>query len=319
MPEFIHDELSKKYLGLLLDDFGDVKTGQELFYKRQEINVFFTRNPESTADLTTLGLLGKIASKSVLIAPYYNAVTPSEIRRCMGKLYFSYRELEPTITADEEKIIEEKLFRLWILTSTASDEILKSFKTEENLALWGKGIYFLGYNLKTVIVVIDQLPETEETVWLRVLGKGNVQKRALEEIKGFPDDNPYKKNTLEIVYNLLAVLDARQQEKQQLNPDEEEFFMYLSTIYFDKLKDVKLQGMEQGLEEGLKRGLEQGLERGLKTERRNNIESLLRVKFGEIDSELMAIIPKLLTLKPAEFTPLILQSSKEQLINRFSS
>ncbi|WP_373525957.1 hypothetical protein [Nostoc sp.] len=47
------------------------------------------------------------------------------------------------------------------------------------------------------------------------------------------------------------------------------------------------------------------------------VENLLKVRFGEIDNELQAIIEPLLKLSPEEFTPLLLQLSREELINRF--
>jgi hypothetical protein len=47
------------------------------------------------------------------------------------------------------------------------------------------------------------------------------------------------------------------------------------------------------------------------------VENLLKVRFGEIDNELQAIIEPLLSLPPEEFTPLLLQLSREELIHRF--
>jgi predicted transposase YdaD len=52
-------------------------------------------------------------------------------------------------------------------------------------------------------------------------------------------------------------------------------------------------------------------------ERREVVENLLKAKFGEVDVELSQIIEPLLQLTPAEFTPLLLQLSREQLLERF--
>lgn len=48
------------------------------------------------------------------------------------------------------------------------------------------------------------------------------------------------------------------------------------------------------------------------------VENLLRVRFGSLDDELLAIIEPLLALTPEEFTPLIVQLSREELLARFS-
>jgi hypothetical protein len=46
------------------------------------------------------------------------------------------------------------------------------------------------------------------------------------------------------------------------------------------------------------------------------LENLLQVRFG-VDEELSAIIDRLLELPPSEFTPLLLQLSREELLTRF--
>jgi hypothetical protein len=48
------------------------------------------------------------------------------------------------------------------------------------------------------------------------------------------------------------------------------------------------------------------------------VENLLRVRFGELDPEIQAIISRILQLSPEEFTPLLLHCSKQELLKRFS-
>ena len=43
------------------------------------------------------------------------------------------------------------------------------------------------------------------------------------------------------------------------------------------------------------------------------VENLLRLRFGEIDEQLATIIPAILALPSEEFTPLLLQLSREEL------
>ncbi len=47
------------------------------------------------------------------------------------------------------------------------------------------------------------------------------------------------------------------------------------------------------------------------------MENLLRVRFGELDPEIQAIISRILQLSPEEFTPLLLHCSKQELLKRF--
>ncbi|WP_242028594.1 hypothetical protein [Anabaena sp. FACHB-1250] len=47
------------------------------------------------------------------------------------------------------------------------------------------------------------------------------------------------------------------------------------------------------------------------------IESILQVRFGEVDSQLATIINSLIAMKREEFTPLLLQLSREELLAKF--
>ena len=81
-----------------------------------------------------------------------------------------------------------------------------------------------------------------------------------------------------------------------------------------ELSDLKQTRVYQ---EALAEGEEQGLERGLQEGERLVVENLLRVRFGELDPPLQAIISRILQLSPEEFTPLLLHCSKEELLNQF--
>ena len=65
-----------------------------------------------------------------------------------------------------------------------------------------------------------------------------------------------------------------------------------------------------------------GMERGKEIERRELVENLLLARFGEVDSELTAIIQPILNLPASEFAALSLQLSnlsREDLLARFRS
>ncbi|MDB9516498.1 hypothetical protein PN466_05960 [Roseofilum reptotaenium CS-1145] len=47
------------------------------------------------------------------------------------------------------------------------------------------------------------------------------------------------------------------------------------------------------------------------------VTNLLRVGFAEVNEELLAIVEEIATLPSDEFTPLLLQLSREELLERF--
>jgi hypothetical protein len=65
--------------------------------------------------------------------------------------------------------------------------------------------------------------------------------------------------------------------------------------------------------------MERGLEQGLEQERRSAISSLMELRYGVIDEELLAILPDLMTLNSSEYSSLLLRFSKSELLDYFNS
>lgn len=191
MTRFPYDQFAKDYLKELLQPLGDVETSRKVPTEIREIDVYFAPSPPSSNSTIQIGLLGKIASEPALIEPFRNAATIAEIRSCMNKLFDIFAEIKRQAKGEKNRTAESELPRLWILSPTASESILDGFRTSIDEEKWGKGIHFLGEYLRTAIVAIHQLPCTEDTLWLRILGKGKVQKQAIRESKRFPTQTPY--------------------------------------------------------------------------------------------------------------------------------
>jgi hypothetical protein len=314
MTRFIHDQFAKQYLTELLTPYGEVETSKDITAEVRQVDVLFIPSPQPTQSLETLGLLGKMAKISAIFEPFRNPVSKSEVRSCMGKLFHIHADLERQAKRNDTRINEAELPHLWIFTPTASVEILESFNGTVNEINWGKGIYFLPKGLKTVVVAIHQLPSTPETMFLRVLGKGKVQRQAVEELEALANNSPFLADIIELVHNLIAVLSARQRQEQDIDQDDQELIMKLSEMYQQQLEELKKQGLQEGLQEGRQEGQREGIER----ERRAMIESILQVRFGEVDPQLAAIINPLIAMSREEFTPLLLQLSREELLARFA-
>lgn len=290
MTRIAYDQFSKQVLKELLGSSGTVETSKDVPAEVRQIDLYFVPRPETEQQRKALGLLGRLASKPGAFEPFRNLVKPREIRSCIGKLYNLHNSLERELYRQNKPLAEEEdLPQLWILTPTASVQILEGIRAEEERD-WPDGVNLLGSTLKAGVVVIHQLPRTPETMWLRLLGRGNVQKQAIAELRALPEDNPFRFNALELVYNLLAILKTR----KDLEPEDEELIVELSPIYTQRLESATKQGQ------------------------RLMVESMLRVKFGEGDfNEIAQIIEPLTQLPPMESTQLIMQLSREELLDRF--
>ena len=289
MTRFPYDQFAKDYLEELLLPLGKIETSKAVPAEIREIDVYFAPSPQSSTDAIQLGLLGRIANTSALIEPFRGAVKISEIRSCMNKLFYIIADVERQNKRDNTSTREENLPLLWILSPTASTAILDGFKASLDEENWGTGVHFLGEHLKTVIVAIHQLPRTPETLWLRLLGKGRVQQQAIEELKTLPQNNPLRDKAIDLLLSLKTQIEI----KQVPNEEDREVLMNLSPIYLERLAEAEQKGQ------------------------RTVIENLLKAKFGSLDDELNSIVQPLLALTPEEFSPLLLQLSREELISRF--
>ncbi|MFM7406636.1 MAG: hypothetical protein ACKO3K_08240 [Cuspidothrix sp.] len=175
---------------------------------------------------------------------------------------------------------------------------------------WVKGVYFLHDILKTAIVVIHQLPENEDTLWLRVLGKGGTQKRAVEELTTLPENNPFRENLLEILADWRKNLELR----DNLSKEEEDVIMNLSPAYLQQREEWKQEAKEEGKQEGKLEGQVE--------ERFLLITSLLEGRFGSLDSELSGLVEKIANIPISERTQLLLSLgnlSREELLQRLGN
>ncbi|WP_321161662.1 MULTISPECIES: hypothetical protein [Microcoleaceae] len=86
--------------------------------------------------------------------------------------------------------------------------------------------------------------------------------------------------------------------------------MELSPLYLQRLEDATQRGIEQGMQQGIEQGIEQA--------KRLIVESVLQVRFGEIDEELAQIIEPLIQLETLDdCTRLTMQLDRSQLLARF--
>ncbi|MCL6436126.1 MAG: DUF4351 domain-containing protein [Leptolyngbyaceae cyanobacterium HOT.MB2.61] len=135
---------------------------------------------------------------------------------------------------------------------------------------WLAGVYFLPEALKTAIVAIQELPVTEETLWLRILGRDETQKRAITEILSLPSDDPRCSRVLELLASWRITLEVG----SSMGNEERELMAALSQAY--------LEWREKTRQEARQEGLQQGLQQGAEVEARSLILRLLTRRFGTV-------------------------------------
>ncbi|MFP4101623.1 MAG: hypothetical protein ACLFWZ_13680 [Coleofasciculus sp.] len=197
---------------------------------------------------------------------------------------------------------------LWILSPSCSPRLLDGFGAKLHpSADWGEGVYFMAKFLKTALIAINQLPVTEDTLWLRVLGKRGTQKQAINELVALPQQNPYRQTILQILANWRITIN----ESDNLSEQDRELLMNLSPAY--------LKWQEETLEQGKREGIQEGRLEGRLEGQRQMAENFLRVRFGELDPELASTIAPMLQLPPQELTRLLFNLEREELLLWFDN
>jgi hypothetical protein len=226
MTRLIHDKFAKDYFESLLEPFGQINSQKRVSAEDQYIDVWFEPAQEHLRELNELGCLGRMATTPSMFEPYRNPVTPEQIGDCLLKLLLVKAQMKRQARREESSLARESVPSLWILTPTASSTVLSgvnAVQTPDEL----KGFYTLGSSLNTQIIVIHQLPRTEETLWLRVLGRDRVQQEAIDELEGLSENNPFRQRALELLYTLQNNLKS----KQELPSEDRELIMRLEPLY----------------------------------------------------------------------------------------
>lgn len=151
--------------------------------------------------------------------------------------------------------------------------------------------------MNTGIVVIDELPETLETVWLRIFGKGKTQQKAIETLATLEDQEPLLDNVLDVFHKWHEDTQAQ----DHLTPEDKELLMILSPAYEKSRTQAIVEGVLKGRLES----------------QRVFVKSWLQSRFGDIDSALSPVVELLAKLPPEESTRLLPKMSREELLARF--
>ena len=286
------DQFSKQFLEEFLTPLGEVQTNREVPGEPRFIDIFFAPSTQPSEEFLMLGLLGKIVTTPCLIEPFRNQPSPTEVRSCLFKLLFVQADFQRKARREDERISEVNLPQLWILAPSASESLLNGFgaRLRED---WLPGVYFLANFLKTTIIAINQLPRTEETLWVRLLGKGATQKQAIEEILALPSEDSRRSKAL----RLLTSWKISMEVSGAIDEEDRDLLMTLSPAYLQWEQETERLAMQRG--------------------QRLVVENLLKVRFGALDEQLSAIIPTLLELPAEEYTRLLLQLSREELLSQF--
>jgi hypothetical protein len=288
MPKKKHDSFSKQYLKGMLEPFAEeVEISLELPPgEAQQVDVWFV--PRSRQPVVELGWLGRMVVSPSLLEPFRNPIAEDDLFSCIEKLCKVRGELKRAAKREKRKIDVGDRPHLWLMVPTASDKVLLGCHAEPK-AGWPEGFFFLGDTLRIGFVVIHRLPVVPETLFLRLLGRDAVQTQAVKELLQFQEE-PLKSFILDNITKYQIMLKTR----RTLSPEDEEIMVNIEPIYEAWLNEKQEEAREEA--------------------DRAHLSNMLIFKFGAIDAELEAIIPKLMLLDPLERIQQVMTLSREALL-----
>ena len=304
-----HDSFAKDLLEEILKPLGKFQAPLEVRDEPRQIDIWFVPSLDPETDPSQFGVLGAIVEKECLLEPVRAQLSQIEILKCTRRQLIFYGYKERMAGRKNKSLTEVELPPLWILCPNVSPKIVSLFGAKGKKG-WPVGIYFAPEGYKLGIVAINQLPETRQTLWLRMLGKGAVQERAFEELKQMPVTDSLRRNILEVVGMWYSTLTG----KKPASTEEERLIMELSTAYKQLRQSI--------LEEGIEQGRQEGRQEGRLEVQRQFIENFLTARFGSLDETLTAAIEPLLQMAPEDLTRLMLELSnleREEFLARLQS
>ncbi|MBW4591297.1 DUF4351 domain-containing protein [Aetokthonos hydrillicola Thurmond2011] len=299
-----HDNFAKDYFQELLSPLGQVQISREVTDEARQIDILFSPSSPSIVPPESLGLLGRLVTQTSSIEIFRNQPNLFQVLMCANKLYSYFAELNRLAKREDRSLDVEALGKLLIISTTASADLLEGFGATLDLEINCNGVYSFPKNWKGVIIAVNKLPVTNGTLWLRILGKGKVQRNAVDELLALPDTNVYKQSTLRLIAN-WRILTMKQ---SNLTDEDQEIIMNLSTAYVEWEQKTLEQGKESGRLEG-----EQKI-----------IMRLLNQRFGEIGQPVIEQIRQLSTEQLEELTDVLFTLSattdlEQWLENRLKS
>jgi hypothetical protein len=248
-----HDEWSKRALSLWLTALGDVELDVRIAGQSRRGDVLYTERRAVPAHRKRLGALGKLARGRVLFEISRNPFTHVELKSCVLKaVELEAKEARAARRAGRKRSQVVAPALCAITPSMSVPFAAQAGATPVSSGMEGQ--YTLAPMWGTMIVVVDELPRDRSTLWLRLLGRDEVQSEAVQELLDMSEQEPLRDAT-------MALLVAWQQSlppSVQQSEDEREMTMNLERVYERWERKTLAKGRAEGKAEGKVEGKAEG-------------------------------------------------------------
>ena len=226
---------------------GHVETEAEVSPDSLRIDIWFWPDAaRARRVLRPLGLFGRLGRTSCTIEAHHCTPSGEEVLDDVMKHRFFCRELSRRTPPPPAP-------RQWILSSGKPSSAIAGLRFRASR--WGKGIYDGPPLTRTTIIAINELPRTQDTLLVRILGAGRTLRQAIADLRALPKDDPMRRLAVRILVQLRLEIPT---DPAKQTPSDREFLMTMREV--DRyLKQLHKDGLEKGREEGLEKGRAEAL------------------------------------------------------------
>jgi antitoxin component of RelBE/YafQ-DinJ toxin-antitoxin module len=267
MAQFKHDRFFKFYVQALYKTKGetlkniDVRNDEDL-----EIDCLFVAESNKWGwQQEDLGLFDSLMKKhpTIIVEHYSGYLNQKNINISITRknLYWEPKEAELIEAARSElqlkkseqlpKATKAQIERqnpfTWVLAVDCGDKLLNLCEAKP-LAEYGRGVYELSKFLRMGIVVIDRLPDSPETLWLKMLGDKESARKAFAEIDRLSPERREKNDIIKTSLKYCVYLKGLPTES--LTQEEQDFMRTMEEV--DAWYEQQIAEAEQKAEQKAK-------------------------------------------------------------------
>jgi hypothetical protein len=269
MAQYKHDRFFKFYVQALYKTKGETRKNIQVRNDEDlEIDCMFVAQSDKLGwEQEDLGLFDRLMKKhpTIIVEHYSGYLNQKNLKISITRknLYWEPKEAELIESArvklqlkKSEQLPQEARAQIevqnpftWVLAVNCGDKLLNLCEAKA-LAEYGQGVYELSQLLRMGIVVIDRLPDSPETLWLKMLGDKDSARKAFGEIEQL---SPARREKNDIIRTSLKYcVYLRGLPTESLTEEEQEFMRTMEDVdawYESEMSRVRLEG---ALEEKLR-------------------------------------------------------------------
>ncbi|BAZ10554.1 hypothetical protein NIES4071_23770 [Calothrix sp. NIES-4071] len=264
MAQYKHDRFFKFYIQSLYKTKGDtlqniqVRNDEDL-----EIDLMFMRRESIEWQQENLGLFDLVMQEhpTIIIEHYSAYLEETDIHKSITRknLYWTQKQKElvenakaqletsrERLSKQAKQQIENQNPFTWILTVNCSEKLLRASGAQTAAEL-GVGVYKLTEILRMGIVVITELVDEPDTIWLKMLGNQESAKNAFQSIKQLSPERREKNDIISACIKYCVYL--QNIPTNNLAPEEEDFMKTMEEIdawYEAEMNKAKSEGKLEG-------------------------------------------------------------------------